>query len=83
MRQRDDGVLGCSGISWTIGKQSAPRSRQITTPIPHHSIFYRPDALNDVQSTVQCQSKTNITKWQRDKRKFADNSNPRGSGLVA
>jgi len=26
-----------SGISWTICKQSAPRSRQITTPTPHHS----------------------------------------------
>ena len=25
--------------------QSAPRSRQITTPAPHHSVFYRPDAL--------------------------------------
>jgi len=36
---RDDVVLGCSGISWTICKQSAPRSRQITTPTPHHSIF--------------------------------------------
>jgi len=36
---RDDGVLGCSGISWTICKQSAPRCRQITTPTPHHSIF--------------------------------------------
>jgi len=36
---RDDGVLGCSGISWTICKQSAPCSRQITTPTPHHSIF--------------------------------------------
>jgi len=36
---RDDGVLGCSGISWTICKQSAPRSRQITSPTPHHSIF--------------------------------------------
>ena len=33
--------FGCSGISWTICKQSAPRSRQITTPTPHHS-FYRP-----------------------------------------
>ena len=31
---RDDGVLG-----WTICKQSAPRCRQITTPVPHHSIF--------------------------------------------
>jgi len=28
-----------SGISWIICKQSAPRSRQITTPAPHHSIF--------------------------------------------
>ena len=35
----DDGVLGCSSISWTIGKQSAPRSRQTTTPTLHHSIF--------------------------------------------
>jgi len=28
-----------SGISWTICKQSAPRSRQITTPTPHHSMI--------------------------------------------
>ena len=35
---RDNGVLGCSGISWTTCKQYAPRSRQITTPTPHHSI---------------------------------------------
>ena len=33
-----------SGISWATCK-SAPRSRQITTPVPHHSVFYRPDAL--------------------------------------
>ena len=42
---RDDGVLGCSGIRWTICKQSERRSRQITTLTPHHSTFYRPDAL--------------------------------------
>jgi len=37
---RDDGVLGCSGISWTICKlPAAPRSRQITTPTHYHSIF--------------------------------------------
>ena len=36
---RHDGVLGCSGISWTIRKQSSRRSRQITTPTPHQSIF--------------------------------------------
>jgi len=34
---RDDEVLGCSGMSWTICKQSAPRSRQMTTPTPHYS----------------------------------------------
>jgi len=28
-----------SGISWTICKLFAPRSRQITTPVPHHSVF--------------------------------------------
>ena len=36
---RDDGVLGCGGISWTICKQSVPHCRQITTPTPHHSMF--------------------------------------------
>jgi len=30
---------GQPGISSTICKQSAPRSREITTPAPHHSIF--------------------------------------------
>jgi len=36
---RDYGVLACSGISWTICKQSAPYSRQIATPTPHQSVF--------------------------------------------
>ena len=36
---RDDDVLGNSSISWTICRQSASRSRQITTPTPRHSIF--------------------------------------------
>ena len=40
-----------SGISWAICK-SAPRSRQITTPVPHHSVFYRPDALPVAQPTA-------------------------------
>jgi len=39
-----------SGISWNICK-SAPHSRQITTPEPHHSVFYRPDALPVAQPT--------------------------------
>ena len=40
-----------SGISWAACK-SAPRSRQITTPAPHHSGFYRPDALPAAQPTA-------------------------------
>ena len=40
-----------SGISWDICK-SAPRSRQITTPAPHHSVFYRLDALPATQPTA-------------------------------
>jgi len=40
-----------SGISWTICK-SAPCSRQITMPAPHHSVFYRLDALPAAQPTA-------------------------------
>ena len=40
-----------SGFSWAICK-SAPCSRQITTPAPHHSVFYRPDALPATQPTA-------------------------------
>ena len=40
-----------SGISWDICK-SATRSRQITMPVPHHSVFYRPDALPATQPTA-------------------------------
>jgi len=39
-----------SGISWAICKSA--RSRQITTPAPHRSVFYRPDALPATQPTV-------------------------------
>jgi len=39
MRQEMTGFWDGSGINWTICKQSAPRSRQITTPTPHRSIF--------------------------------------------
>ena len=48
--QKQETVSG-SGISWAICK-SAPRSRLITTPAPHHSVFYRPDALPAAQPTV-------------------------------
>ena len=40
-----------SGISWAICK-STHRSRQITMPAPHHSVFYRPDALPATQPTA-------------------------------
>ena len=40
-----------SGISWAVCK-SAPRSRQISTPAPDRSVFYRPDALPAAQPTV-------------------------------
>jgi len=37
---------------WVICK-CAPHSRQITMPAPpHHSVFYRPDALPDAQTTA-------------------------------
>ena len=40
-----------SGISWATCK-STPRSRQITTPAPLHSVSYRPDALPVAQPTA-------------------------------
>ena len=44
-------TVSASGISWAICK-SAPCSRQITTPAPHNSVFYRPDALPAAQPTA-------------------------------
>ena len=41
-------IVSGNGISWATCK-SAPRSRQINTPAPHRSVFYRPDALPAVQ----------------------------------
>jgi len=32
--------VGGSGINWTICKSFAPRNRQITTPVPHHTVFF-------------------------------------------
>ena len=48
--QKQKTVSG-SGISWDICK-SATLSRQITMPAPHHSVFYRPDALPAAQPTA-------------------------------
>ena len=44
-------TVSSSGMSWAICK-SAPHSKQITTPAPHHSVFYRPNALPAAQPTT-------------------------------
>ena len=48
-----------SGISWAVCK-SVPRSRQITTPAPHNSVIYRPDALHAAQPTLSKHWRHNI-----------------------
>ena len=52
-------IVSGSGISWAICK-SAPRSRQITTPAPHCSVFYRPDALPVTEPTASKHWRTSI-----------------------
>ena len=49
-----------SGISWAVCK-SASRSRQTTTSSPHHSVFYRPDALPATQPTASKHWRQEIT----------------------
>ena len=44
-------LVSGSGISWSICK-SAPCPRQITTPAPHYSVFYRPDAVPAAHPTA-------------------------------
>jgi len=57
-----------SGISWAIC-ESAPCSRQITTPASRHSVFYRSDALSAAQPTASKHWRHNkrmtetVTKW--------------------
>jgi len=60
---RDDCFLGCSGISWTICKQFAPRFRQITTPTPHHSVFT--GRMLFLPPSQQCQSRIQCTVYSR------------------
>jgi len=72
-KARGDGVWGCSGISWTICKQSAPRSRQITTPTPH-------DFLTPNQ---QCQSTEGTQTSWRESIKKECYSNGRDSYISA
>ena len=51
-------IVSGSGISWAVCK-SAPRSRQITTPAPHHSVFHRPDALPAAQPPKALKANSN------------------------
>ena len=58
-----------TGISRAICK-SASSSRQKTSPAPHHSVPYRPDALPAAQPTRQStegQTQQNIIKQHRNK----------------
>ena len=52
-------TMNGSGISWAICK-SAHRSRQITTPAPHHSVIYRPDAIPTAQPTASKHWRHNV-----------------------
>jgi len=47
-------IVSGNCISWAICK-CAHCSRQITTPAPHHSVFYRPDALPAAKPTASKQ----------------------------
>jgi len=55
------------GISWAVCR-SAPCSRQITMPAPHHSVFYRPDALPAAQPTASKYLHTNMIIIIREKK---------------
>ena len=52
-----------SGISWTICK-SAHRSRQITTPAPHHSVFI--GRMPFLPPNQQCQSTDRWITWKHN-----------------
>ena len=64
-------IVSSNGISWVICK-SAPHYRQTTTPAPHHSVFYRPDALSAAQPTVS-------KHWRHKQRDSTEGKYARGS----
>ena len=63
MRQEMMGFWDDSGISWTICKQYAPRSREITTPSPHQSIFT--GQMLFLMPNQQCQSTECRARYQQ------------------
>jgi len=58
-----------SDINWTICKQSVPRSEQITTQTPHHSIFT--GRMLFLTPTQQCQSSEGKKKYKNNNNKNA------------
>jgi len=52
-------IVSGSGISWVICK-SAPHSRQITMPAPHHSVFFT-GRMPFLLPNQQCQSTKGIS----------------------
>ena len=47
----EEETVSSSGISWAVCK-SAPQTRQLTTPAPHCSVFFTPDALPAARPTA-------------------------------
>jgi len=61
-----------SGINWTTC-MSAPRSRQTTMPAPHHSVFYRLDALPATQPTASKHWYEGTQGWPQSRRQNDQN----------
>ena len=57
-----------SGISWAVCK-SAPRSRQITTPAPHHSVFLQAGCPSCRPTNNVTALKAKNTSWRKEKSK--------------
>ena len=71
-----------SGISWAVCK-SAPRSREITMPAPHNSVFHRPDALPAAQSAASKHWRQIVLRPTRHNMgHFGDVSTSQSLGLV-
>ena len=59
-----EGYVSVSGIRWAICK-SAPRSGQITTPAPHHSVFLQAGCPSccPTNSVKALTAEQEISKW--------------------
>ena len=66
------GFWADSAISWTICKQAAPRSREITTSTRHHSTFT--GRMLFLTPKQQCQSTEGSPPLQKDNKINKTNS---------